>query len=131
MLSLPFESPPTQFQRSFAEAILSGDAPIPAAIREASGTAYASRFGVYRNNVVAGLINAVSARYPVVRKLLWDDAFNRIAHRYVVTEPPRSPVLMEYGATFPAFLRSIIPGAVKVTLAEETSQDLSLTVEMH
>ena len=31
----------------------------------------------------------------------------------------------------PAFLRSIIPGAVKVTLAEETSQDLSLTVEMH
>jgi hypothetical protein len=105
MLSLTLESPP--MQRTFAEAILSGDAPIPATIREASGPAYASRFSVYRNNVIAGLINAVSARYPVVRKLLWDDAFNRVAHQYVISEPPRSPVLLEYGATFPQFLRGI------------------------
>ena len=83
MLSLALESPPMRLQRTFAEAILSGDAPIPATIREASGPAHASRFSVYRNNVIAGLINAVSARYPVVRKLLWDDAFNRVAHQYV------------------------------------------------
>src|SRR4051812_15854947 len=105
MLTLALESASMQLQRTFAEAILSGDAPIPAAIRDASGAAHVSRFDVYRNNVVASLINAVSARYPVVRKLLWDDAFNRAAHRYVVSEPPRSPVLMEYGATFPQFLR--------------------------
>src|SRR3954471_10409091 len=107
MLALPLESPPMRLQRTFAEAILSGDSPIPAAIRLASGAAHASRFSVYRNNVIAGLINAVSARYPVVRKLLWDDAFNRVAHQYVVSEPPRSPVLMEYGATFPQFLRGV------------------------
>ena len=102
MLALALESPPMQLQRTFAEAILSGDAPIPATIREASGPAHASRFGVYRNNVIAGLINAVSARYPVVRKLLWDDAFNRVAHQYVVSEPPRSPVLLRIWRELPA-----------------------------
>ena len=94
MLALALESPPMRLQRAFAEAILSGDAPVPATVREASGPAHASRFSVYRNNVIAGLINAVSARYPVVRKLLWDDAFNRVAHQYVAAEPPRSPVLL-------------------------------------
>jgi hypothetical protein len=96
-----------QLQRVFAEAILFDDAPIPATIRQASGPAYASRFGVYRNNVIAGLINAVAARYPVVKRLLWDDAFHRAAHLYVIAEPPRSPVMFEYGASFPQFLRNI------------------------
>ncbi len=118
MLALSLESPPMRLQRTFAEAILSGDAPIPATIREASGPAHASRFSVYRNNVIAGLINAVSARYPVVRKLLWDDAFNRVAHQYVVSEPPRSPVLLQYGESFPQFLRGIGQGAAANYLAD-------------
>ena len=82
MIALALESR-SALQRAFAEAILSDDAPIPATVRAASGPAHASRFGVYRNNVMASLINAVAARYPVVRKLLWDDAFNRAAHLYV------------------------------------------------
>lgn len=118
MLALALESPPMRLQRAFAEAILSGDAPVPAMIREASGPAHASRFGVYRNNVIAGLINAMSARYPVVRKLLWDDAFNRVAHQYVVSEPPRSPVLLQYGESFPKFLRGFGQGAAANYLAD-------------
>ena len=118
MLALALESPPMRLQRAFAEAILSGDAPVPATVREASGPAHASRFSVYRNNVIAGLINAVSARYPVVRKLLWDDAFNRVAHQYVVSEPPRSPVLLQYGESFPKFLRGIGQGAAANYLAD-------------
>jgi hypothetical protein len=95
-----------QFQLAFANAIFSVNLPVPPTIRLASGPAYASRFGVYRNNVVVGLINAVAARYPLVRRLLWDEAFDRVAHCYVMTEPPRSPVLLEYGETFPRFLRT-------------------------
>jgi hypothetical protein len=106
-IALSLESGPAQLQRLFAEAIFSGDAPIPATVRQASGAAYASRFGVYRNNVIAGLIKAVAARYPVVRKLLWDDAFNRVAHLYVTAEPPRSPIMAEYGDSFPQFLRKL------------------------
>ena len=131
MLSLALESPPLRLQRTFAEAVLSADAPIPVAIREASGAAHASRFGVYRNNVVSGLINAVSARYPVVRKLLWDDAFNRVAYQYVMTEPPRSPVLMEYGGTFPQFLRAIGQGAAANTLADVAALESARTRAYH
>ena len=110
MIALPLENSFAGFQRAFAEAIFSDDAPIPATIRMASGLGSASRFGVYRNNVMASLISAVAARYPVVRKLLWDDAFNRVAHLYVTAEPPRSPVLFEYGEGFPRFLRQIGEG---------------------
>ena len=107
MLPLSLDDGLTRLQAAFADAVFFDHAPIPTAIRDTSGQAYASRFSVYRNNVFAGLINAIGARYPVVKNLLYEDEFNRIARLYVLAEPPRSPVLLEYGATFPQFLRSI------------------------
>lgn len=107
MLTLAMDDGLTRLQRAFADAVFFDYAPIPSKIRDASGRAHASRFSVYRNNVFAGLINAVGARYPVVKSLLWDEGFNRIAQLYVTAQPPRSPVLLEYGETFPQFLRSI------------------------
>jgi hypothetical protein len=96
-----------QLQSAFADAIFFGDAPIPAAIRSGSGHAHASRFGVYRNNVVASLINAIAARYPIVQKLMCEDTFGQLVRLYVTIEPPRSPVLLEYGDSFPQFLRNV------------------------
>ena len=106
MITIAVENGLALFQSAFADAILFDHAPIPATVRVGSGRAHASRFSVYRNNVIASLIKAVAARYPVVRKLLWDDTFNQIAHLYVTAEPPRSPVLLAYGDSFPQFLRS-------------------------
>jgi hypothetical protein len=131
MIALPVESGHARLERSFAEAIFSGDAPIPATARAASGPARASRFGVYRNNVVSSLINAVAARYPVVRKLLWDDAFNRAAHLYVTSEPPRSPVMLEYGDSFPQFLRNIGQCAASDYLANVAELEAARTRAYH
>jgi hypothetical protein len=131
MIALPIESGHAQLQRFFAEAILFDDAPIPATVRQASGPAYASRFGVYRNNVIAGLIKAVAARYPVVRKLLWDDAFTRAAHLYVTAEPPRSPVMSEYGDSFPQFLRNIGQCAASDYLADVAEVEAARTRAYH
>jgi hypothetical protein len=131
MIALPIENGLTQLQRLFAEAIFSDDRPIPATIRAASGPASASRFGVYRNNVIAGLMNAVAARYPVVRKLLWDDSFDRVARLYVTAEPPRSPVLLEYGETFPRFLRQIGEGAAVDYLADIADLEAARTRAYH
>jgi hypothetical protein len=131
MIALAIENGQAQLQRSFAEAIPSGDAPIPASVRVASGPACASRFGVYRNNVVAGLINAIAARYPVVRKLLWDDAFNRAAHLYVTSKPPRSPVMLEYGDSFPQFLRNIGQCAASDYLADVADLEAARTRAYH
>ena len=130
-VALSLESGSAQLQRLFAEAIVLGDAPIPATVRRASGPAYASRFGVYRNNVITGLIKAVAARYPVVRKLLWDDAFNRVAHRYVTAEPPRSPVMAEYGDGFPQFLRNVGQCAAADYLADVAELEAARTRAYH
>jgi hypothetical protein len=118
MLDLPTENRLALFQRSFAEAVFFDDAPIPATIRAASGPACGSRFGVYRNNVIAGLTRSLASRYPVVRRLLWDDVFDRVARLYVTMEPPRSPVLLEYGEGFPRFLRKLAPGAATDYVAD-------------
>jgi hypothetical protein len=131
MIALPLEDSLAKFQRAFTEAIFSDDAPIPATIRAASGPGGASRFGVYRNNVMASRINAVAGRYPVVRKLLWDDAFNRVAHLYVTAEPPRSPVLLEYGESFPRFLRQIGDGTSADYLADIAELEAARTRAYH
>lgn len=110
MLELATEDRHSLLERSFADAILSDDAPIPTTIQLASGPATTSRFGVYRNNVHFGLINALGARYPVTRKLLWPDTFEGAARLFIAMHPPRSPLLFDYGNGFPQFLRSIGTG---------------------
>jgi hypothetical protein len=131
MIALAVENSQERLQRAFAGAILFDDAPIPATIRSASGPACASRFGVYRNNVIAGLVNALAARYPVTRKLLWDDGFHAVARHYVVGEPPRSPVMFEYGDSFPQFLRSVGQGAASDYLADIAALEAARTRAYH
>ncbi len=74
------------------------------AIADAASAAPHARFGVYRNNVTATLINALRVRYPVAEKLLGPLAFAKIAKEFAATHPPRSPVLIDYGDNYPDFL---------------------------
>jgi hypothetical protein len=131
MARLTAENGMARLQHAFANAIFFHDSPVPSTIRSASGPAYASRFGVYRNNVVFGLIKAIAVRYPVVRRLLWDESFNRVAHLYVTAEPPRSPVLLEYGETFPQFLRTAGRGASAEYLADIAELESARTRAYH
>jgi hypothetical protein len=130
MLALPLESGYAQLQRGFAEALLFDDAAIPTAVRIASA-ASESRFGVYRNNVLASLINALRSRYPVTRKLLWPDTFDAIARLYILTEPPRSPVLLTYGEGFPQFLRKIGNGVSSEYIADIAALETARTRAYH
>src|SRR6266700_2561771 len=131
MITLAVENGSARLQSAFAEAIFFDHAPIPATVRVGSGRAHASRFSVYRNNVIASLIKAVAARYPVVRKLIWDDTFNQIAHLYVTAEPPRSPVLLAYGESFPQFLRRIGQGTSADYLADVAELEAARTRAYH
>jgi hypothetical protein len=117
-------------QAQFADAIFADGASINA-IAGGAAPAADSRFTVYRNNVALGLINAVAARYPVVRKLLWDDAFERVAAQYVRSELPRSPVLLEYGGSFPQFLRTIGEGVAVDYLADIAELESARTRAYH
>ncbi len=107
-----------EFQRSFSSAVFDASAPLPVAVRDDRRLRAQSGFAIYRNKVAAGLINVIVQRFPVVHRIAGADSFEAVAHRYVVTEPPRSPILLHYGETFPRFVRRLGSEATLEYLAD-------------
>jgi hypothetical protein len=94
-----------ELQQSFAAAVLG----LPAALPMRAATAARSNSGlaVYRNNVMSGLIKVVAAWFPVVRRLMGEDGFLESVRGFIAAEPPRSPLLLDYGEGFAQFLRRL------------------------
>jgi hypothetical protein len=98
-----------QTQSDFTKSLLDRTVPLPADIRGASRRRADRRFAVYRNNVASGLANALATRFPVVKRLVGDEFFRAMAHVYATAELPRSPIMLYYGETFPAFIDDFEP----------------------
>jgi hypothetical protein len=96
----------SQVQTTFTRALLDPHAPLPAVMRSPRN---ARGFAVYRNNVAMGLLSALAARYPVVKRLVGGEFFCEMSRRYVAAAPPRSPIMLYYGDTFPAFIETFEP----------------------
>ena len=96
-------------QSAFAKSLLNRTVPVPAEIADASRRRADRRFAVYRNNVAAGLANALAVRFPVVKRLVGDEFFRAMAHVYAAAELPCSPVMLYYGETFPGFIEEFEP----------------------
>lgn len=94
-------------QRSFTAGLLGLPVEFPFSLRASTAARAESGLAVYRNNVIAGLIKVVSARFPVVRRLVGEEFFAASVRQFIATEPPRSPLLIEYGNRFPQFLRTL------------------------
>lgn len=60
----------------------------------------------------------LDARFPVVKRLVGGDFFLPMAQAYMTHEPPASPILMLYGAGFPAFIAGFEPAADLPYLAD-------------
>ncbi len=86
-------------------ALLAPERPAP------PGVSRPERFAVYRNNVVVSLVEALAAAYPATKALVGERFFNAMAGVHVRAEPPTSPVLIHYGAGFPAFIEGFEPAA--------------------
>lgn len=78
----------------------------------------AKRFSVYRNNVQHGLTRALAARFPTVERILGPREFLQVARVFAATHPPASPVLLEWGGDFPAFLRGFPPLKARASLPD-------------
>jgi len=87
-------------ESSFAAGLLDPAAPVPEQVRGRTPRRYA----VYRNNVTMGLVRALEANFPAVRRLLGEAYFAGLARSFVQARPPTSPLLFHYGEHFPAFL---------------------------
>lgn len=101
-----------ELQRGFAAALVDAAAPVPEPLakrNDRNGETAIRRFNVYRNNVFASLIDVLGGRFPVVGRLVGQDFFRAMARVYVEQDPPRSPVLLRYGAGFPDFVASFAP----------------------
>jgi hypothetical protein len=91
----------------------------------------AARFALHRNNVYASLIGCLTARFPVLVRLLGEECFGQCARRFVEAAPPRSPVLMEYGADLAAFLASFAPLRELPYLADVAQLEWARHVALH
>ena len=100
-----------ELQRDFAGAVLDPEAAVPASLSRKAGASPSRRFGVYRNNVHASLIDVLAGRFPVVARLVGEEFFRAMARAYVEREPPRSAVLIRYGVSFPDFIADFAPAA--------------------
>lgn len=105
-----------ELQHCFAAAVRGLPADLP--IRAATPARAESGLAVHRNNAMSGLIKVVAARVPTVRRLLGEDCFLESVRRFIAAEPPRSPLLLDYGDGFPRFLRSIGGDACIADIAE-------------
>lgn len=70
---------------------------------------FKKRLAVYRNNVHHSLTQALADIFPVVQQLVGEDFFSLMAKEYLYVSPPSSPVLLEFGDGFAAFIESFEP----------------------
>jgi hypothetical protein len=92
-----------------AAALLDPDLPPPQGLKTWRGGPVDRRFAVYRNNVTAGLIDALEQRFPVCLRLVGNEFFRAMAGAYVRNFLPRSPILTEYGEDFSEFVAGFAP----------------------
>ncbi|WP_316166776.1 MULTISPECIES: DNA-binding domain-containing protein [unclassified Bradyrhizobium] len=102
----------------FARALLDPEQPVPAGLVGPDGRPSRRRFGVYRNNVVVGLTHTLKDAYPAVHRIVGAEFFQAMAHHYLVSELPCSPILLDYGAGFPAFISGFAPASILPYLAD-------------
>jgi hypothetical protein len=93
----------------FAAALRDPTLPVPKGLIGPDREPSAKRFAVYRNNVVVGLTEALQANFPAASRIVGEEFFQAMARAYVVSEPPSSPILLDYGAGFPNFIAAFEP----------------------
>jgi hypothetical protein len=94
---------------AWADALLDPARACPPGLVAWNGSDVSVRFAVHRNNVVAGLVDALADGFPVVCQLVGEAFFRAMAAVYVRGHPPRSPVLADYGEDFAAFIAGFGP----------------------
>ncbi len=111
--------------------MLNADRPVPDGISTSGRQIEASRFSVYRNNVFVGLTKALAQRFPVTERLVGSDFFFAMARIYAQAHQPASPLMIEYGDTFPDFIAEFPPAAEIGYLGDVARLEAAYTQAYH
>lgn len=98
-----------EIQSRFATALEDGSQDVPQGLAAWNGPRPGRRFGVYRNNVFAGLIDALASRFPATEKIAGEAFFAGMAHAFIRLHPPTSPLLLYYGDNLADFAERFEP----------------------
>jgi hypothetical protein len=128
-MSAPVMHP--SFEPFFAQALLDPNKPIPQGIISPDAPNATRRFAVCRNNVVAGLVRAMEARFPAVERIVGEDFFVAMARAFVIERPPRSPLLATYGDEFADFVGAFEPAQELRYLADVARIEAARTRAYH
>ncbi|WP_068003894.1 DNA-binding domain-containing protein [Pseudovibrio axinellae] len=93
----------------FSQGLLEPSLPVPNGVVGRDGAVSQMRYGVYRNNVMASLIDALAANFPALHNLVGRDYFRALAAEFVRAHPPEQPVLSEFGDKFSEFIAGFSP----------------------
>jgi hypothetical protein len=105
-------------QSRFAAALINWDRPVPLGVTSWTQDRPAKRFGVYRNNVIAGLAEALAAGYPATVHIVGEEFFAAMARVFVRCRPPTSPSLLTYGDGFADFVEGFEPASELIYLPD-------------
>jgi hypothetical protein len=89
------------------------------------------RLAVHQNNVVAGLVNGLATRFPVVQQLVGEEFFRAMAAVFVRQAPPSDPVLTLYGGGFADFISSFQPANGVPYLSDMARLEFARTLSLH
>lgn len=118
-------------QRDFSAALLDRALSVPPGLVGPDGEPSARRFAVYRNNVVVGLTEALKDAFPAVCRIVGAEFFQVMARTFALSEPPVSPVLLDYGAEFPDFIADFEPAATLPYLPDVARIERAWTEAYH
>ncbi len=122
-----------EIQARFADIILTPEKPGEtfARIFETNDIPLTRRLGVYRNNVMSGLCNSLTANFPLLEKLTGRDFLNLMARGYVLANPPASGCLTFYGDDFDKFVAGFAPAARLPYLPDVTKLEILCNQSYH
>jgi len=110
----------SRFQSGFAAALFGELTSVDPAIAKLAAN---PAFAIYRNGVMKSAVDALASNYPAVGRLVGAEWLRAAAYAFARNSPPRSPMLVEYGAAFADFLEDFAPAAELTYLADVARLD--------
>ena len=118
-------------QSAFAAALLNPELPCPGGLSTWNGSDPATRFAVYRNNVMVSLVDALADTFPVVQALVGEEFFRAMAQVFIQANPPRSRLMAFYGHDFADFAGAFPPAASVPYLADVARLEMARILAYH